>query len=794
MRRTINIFFAFQILLIGFYSCNNKKENIFDADTDPLYTITTPILLKPTENIIALDNFIKDFANIDSIYYTLGKFIYNSKLKTLEITSEFNDIETLSSINIVVDNKTYSIVCRKSDKTNIEINFVPKLTEEISDVKIAGDFNDWNPDNTPMQYIDNCWKSKLTLDKGIYQYQLIVDSVWKNNYPEGDTVSNGIGGYNTLLLVKSHCNANAPQLFTYSHNDHEIIIETNYTPDKLFILWQNQFIPIDLNNFDDNKYRISIPEEAKKIERSNIRVYSSYKGCQSNDLLIPLKNGKVIASTQELSRNDKHYNIMYFMLVDRFYNNCVENDKPVNDNRLAKKANYQGGDLQGINKKLETGYFDDLGINCLWISPIFQNPLTAFKEFPEPRRYYSGYHGYWPISSIDIDTRFGNDSVFKNLVDNAHTKNINVILDFVANHVHQEHPLYQLNKSWATDLNLPDGRKNIRIWDECRLTTWFDTFLPSWDFNNPEVTDTISELAIYWIKKFDIDGFRHDATKHIPEVFWTSLTKKLRTNFPEKTIYQIGETFGSRELINNYVGSDKLDGQFDFNLYFDARNCFADSLCNMKNLAQSLTASLSIYGYNNLMGNITGNHDIIRFITYADKSVLSGEDDKEAGWTRDISVKNKSSYKKLQNLAAFTMSIPGIPCIYYGDEIGMPGAGDPDNRRMMVFNNLNPEQVETFEIFKKLIAIRKENIEFIYGATTIICESENSLILKRQYFDKVSYLLINQSANTKEITLNKNELGIISDYFINFNSKINELSSNYQIVLAPYSFEILTKN
>ncbi|MDD2635631.1 MAG: alpha-amylase family glycosyl hydrolase [Bacteroidales bacterium] len=794
MLRTINLLFAFQVLLIGFYSCNNKKADIFDTEIDPLYTITTPIFLNSTTNIISLENFIKDFKNIDSIYYSSGNYLYNSTQKTIEITNDFNEIDALSSINIVVGNKTYSIVCRKSDKANITINFIPKPSEKFVNVKIAGDFNDWDPDKTPMEFNDDCWKANLRLDKGTYQYQLVVDGVWRNNHPEGDTVLNGIGGYNTLLSVQSQCKASAPQIYTHSYNNQEIIIKTNYTPDKLLILWQNQFIPIDLNNFDSNSYTIQIPEEAKKNQRSDIRIFSSYKGCQSNDLLIPLKNGKVITSTQELSRDDKHYNIMYFMLVDRFFNKCKENDKPLHDNRLPNKSNYQGGDLQGINHKLETGYFEDLGINCLWISSIFQNPTTAFKEFSEPRRYSSGYHGYWPISSVDIDIRFGNDSVFKNLIDNAHAQNTNIILDFVANHVHQDHPLYQSNKSWATELNLPDGRKNIRIWNEYRLTTWFDTFLPSWDFNNPEVTDTISELALYWIKKFDVDGFRHDATKHIPEVFWTNLTKKIQTNFSEKTFFQIGETFGSRELINNYVGSDKLDGQFDFNLYFDVRNCFADSLCDMQKLAQSLNSSLSLYGYNNLMGNITGNHNIIRFITYADKSVLSGEDNKEAGWARDINVKNKLSYKKLQNLAAFTMSIPGIPCIYYGDEIGMPGAGDPDNRRMMIFDNLNPEQKETFEIFKKLISIRKNNIELIYGASFIIHESKNALVLKRQYFDKVSYLLINQSANTKELTLNKNELGIINEYAINFNSEINELSSNYQIILAPYSFELLTKN
>ena len=76
------------------------------------------------------------------------------------------------------------------------------------------------------------------------------------------------------------------------------------------------------------------------------------------------------------------------------------------------------------------------------------------------------------------------------------------------------------------------------------------------------------------LEKYNLDGFRHDATKHIPEIFWETLTLKIKKKYPNKKIYQIGETFGSRELIGRYISSGKLDGQFDFNLYFDMRNVF----------------------------------------------------------------------------------------------------------------------------------------------------------------------------------------------------------------------------
>jgi len=644
-----------------------------------------------------------------------------------------------------------------------------------------------------MQKMEDKWIAKLHLDIGLYQYQLVVDGKWQNNTPNYDTISNGIGGYNTLLDIKDECQSIGFWLKTESFEENEIKIKANYIPESLYILWQNQTIPIDLNNFSDNTYTFNIPDEAKQLKRSYIRVYASYKGCVSNNLLIPLNYGTPVKDTKLLTRDDKHNSIIYFVLVDRFFDGNQENTKKLNDSRVASKSDYYGGDIIGITNQIENNYFNKLGINCLWISPIFQNPDEAYQEFPEPRRYFSGYHGYWPISSFDIDSRFGTEDELKSLITHAHENEINVILDFVANHVHEKNPLYRNNKDWATQLYLEDGRTNIRIWDECRLTTWFDTFLPSWDFNNPKVTDTISEIAIYWLNKYQLDGFRHDATKHIPTIFWKTLTKKIRTQFPDKSILQIGETFGSRQLINSYIGTDMLDGQFDFNLYFDIRNCFADSIANFTQLIESLNASLYTYGHHNLMGNITGNHDLIRFITYADHSILPGEDEKEAGWIRDIQINNKSSYKKLQNLAAFTISIPGIPCIYYGDEIGLPGAGDPDNRRPMQFNNLDSMQNETLITFQKLINTRRNNIEFIYGSTNVISVSKSTLIIKRQYFDHYSFIIFNQSNKTNKININKHLIKDTDDFLKLNNFDILELTENYQISLPPYSFEILTK-
>lgn len=510
---------------------------------------------------------------------------------------------------------------------------------------------------------------------------------------------------------------------------------------------------------EDEVATLTIPQAP--AGRSFLRVYAATHANIYNDMLIPLENGQVIQDAAQLTRHDDQAQVLYSLLVDRFCNGNPSNDQKLNQEDVFDIVDYYGGDISGITKKIKDGFFDELGINTIWVSPITQNPTDAWGKyvFKNGNKYdnsqtytrFSGYHGYWPLYATKIDYRFGNDAELRELIDEAHKHDINIILDYVANHMHIASPTLQEHPTWHTDSLLPDGRRNFELWDEARLTTWFDVHIPTLDLEREDVCDPMSDSALYWLENYEFDGFRHDACKHIPECYWRMLTHKIKTRYPERHIWMIGETYGSPELINTYVKSGMLNAQFDFNVYFTAIHALAGD-GRMSDVNNVILESLATYGAHHTMGNISGNHDQARFASLADGSVSFSESHKEAGWTRNVSPASEEAYKRATLLEVLNLTLPGVPCIYQGDEYGEVGAGDPDNRHPMRFDGLTErEQVMRSDV-QHLIALRRHSMPLMYGEYIPVEASDNTLTFDRVYLGETVRVSINTKNATYQIT------------------------------------------
>ena len=744
-----NILFTF-LLAILLASCGQNNTTYKDTK---IFGLASPIQLTGDSTRIIQSDYFTSPVIIDSIVSD-DSALQVSYIDDYIFIVANQDNRSISNLTLYAEGIPYSFLVKGNTTYNGKYIRLPNNEKRINQLQIKSENRGWTLFN--LLETDDTFRLDYGHYKpGKYQYKLVADGKEIDDPSNPIKISNGMGGFNNVLEVKGPNKDQLPKITTDSFTQTEIIISSEKT-DGVYAYWNNFRIEAKK---EGDKFKLLIPPFAKYEARSHIRVYGYNNVAVSNDLLIPLAKGKVIIDPSKLNNNDWHSSIMYFMMIDRFVDGDTSNNKPVNDPAILAKAQYYGGDIKGITQKIKAGYFQDLGINTIWISPITQNPIDAWGQFNNPDTKFSGYHGYWPITSTSVDYRLGNSADVKEMLRTAHSNGLSVLLDYVANHVHEQHAVYQKHKDWVTPLYLPDGTMNTEKWDEHRLTTWFDTFLPTLDLEKQEVTDFMVDSAIYWITEYDFDGFRHDATKHIPNNFWRTLNKKVKKVSQEKGkyIYQIGETYGSHELINSYIGSGLLDAQFDFNMYDNALPVFATQDESMTRLGEALEASLSTYGYHHLMGNITGNQDKPRFMSYADGTLSFDTpwmEYKRIGWKQTIEVQDSLAYRKMAMFNAFNLTIPGIPIIYYGDEIGMAGAGDPDNRRMMRFENLKKQEAALQKVIGSLIQVRTKNLALVYGDFTIEENTTTKLKYTRRYFDNQVGITLNKEDWTYSISTN----------------------------------------
>jgi glycosidase len=448
--------------------------------------------------------------------------------------------------------------------------------------------------------------------------------------------------------------------------------------------------------------------------------------------------------------------VLYFVFVDRFKNGDPSNDAPLAGVETA--ANYQGGDYQGLLDEINSGYFDSLGVNALWLTVPMDNPDVP--GLGSDGHQYSAYHGYWPQNLDKVEEHFGTMQLLQEVVGAAHAHGIKVLFDYAMNHVHVTAPLYAQHADWFWPVDY-NGKHCVCgqgcAWDGYEgRRCWFTDYLPTWDFQIPEARAASVDNCMFWIKQTGIDGFRLDAVKQIETVWISDLRTRVNKEVDQTKahFYMVGETFdtGNRDLIRQYVSPDLLDGQFDFPLRGAVVENILRRTGTMHDLDNFLATNDSYYP--GVMSTFLGNQDLARVIqTALDQPWGAWDNGGTSNWSNQPMLANyRAPFERLGLGFAFLMTTQGIPLIYYGDEIGMPGSGDPDNRRMMAFSGLSSDQQWLKDRVSKLAQIRHAHPALWKGVRTTVNVTNDTYVYERSSGADVLYVALNRSDTAQNVS------------------------------------------
>lgn len=622
-------------------------------------------------------------------------------------------------------------------------------------VCVAGAFNHWNPQATPLKKIsENRWETNLTLPPGSHPYKMVIDGNWRMDPANSQKTKDGSGNENSQKLVPPHCPG--PVLYADRRETDNLI----FSVAPLDATLNSVSAVVEMPDGTSKETSVEpIDAEHWKVSRKDLPDLAWIRCLGVGPDGSPAVPARARVGDDPKPGSDRHDDILYMALIDRMVDGDPSNNPPP-DPQVERPAQYFGGDLAGLQRLVEEGYFEKIGINTLWLSPVNQNPPAPFQEYKEPRRWYTGYHGYWPVSSAEVEPRFGGTDALTELIKVAKAKNLRVLLDLVLAHVHQDHPLFHKHPDWFGSLTLPDGTQNLRRWDnETQFTTWFEPFLPRFNYDQPKACEFLIQNAADWVERFQLDGFRLDAVKHIPPKFWSAFRAGLRQRLPqarEDSFYLVGETFMDRQGINSFIGPNRLDGQFEFPLYDSLLATFGTQTEDFASLEISAAASDRVFGAETTMSPLLGNHDKSRFLAYADGDLpdLKEPDEFVIGWSKPPKVDHASSYDKLCLAFTFVLTSPGAPTIYYGDEVGMTGAQDPDNRRWLTSpKSLSAGERKVQAHVAKLSALRTAHPALRYGSRRCLLANQNTYAVVRAYFNDRILILYNRSEKPCEFNL-----------------------------------------
>jgi len=440
--------------------------------------------------------------------------------------------------------------------------------------------------------------------------------------------------------------------------------------------------------------------------------------------------------------------VIYLIMPDRFADGDPSNDQPPASTGIYDRAQpraYHGGDLRGIREHLP--YLHDLGVTAIWLTPIWKSAS-------------SDYHGYHPVDFYATDDRMGSLQEYEDLVAEAHKLGIKVLIDYVVNHTGPEHPWVRqppspswfhgtpekhlaplYNFSTLTDPHATeDEKRNV-------LEGWFVDRLPDLNTDDPVVAEYLLDNAMWWTESAHLDGLRLDTFPYSSRRFWSGWLQRFNETYPQ--VNSVGEVSDNDVTIASFFdgGRTQFDGIdthvstiFDYPLYY--------ALHDVILLGQPVRRLIDVlqrdwlYAHPETLVTFFGNHDKPRFAGEANSSI-----------------------EKLKAAFALVLTLRGIPEIYYGDEIGMKGGDDPENRRdfpggfpgdtrnAFVASGRTAEEQQVFHCVQDLLRLRQAHPALRHGAQWHVSWDDTYYAFVRQSSEERLLVIFNNAATPRDIPI-----------------------------------------
>lgn len=466
-----------------------------------------------------------------------------------------------------------------------------------------------------------------------------------------------------------------------------------------------------------------------------VRYFCEYGIVESYDFNIAYLNSFQYAY---INRNDIVENVgwlnnavFYQVFPDRFLKASKKDESYINAkwNELPHPKSFYGGDLDGICSKLD--YIKSLNVNALYLTPVFCGISN---------------HKYDIYDYYTVDPMFGGNDALKRLVEGCHKRGMKIVLDAVFNHISDRSVQFQDvlrngDKSEFFKWFVIDGDKvNNQRDNYCQFASC--PYMPKLDTSNKDVQRYLLDVATYWIRQYDIDGWRLDVSDEVSHDFWRMMRKAVKEVKPDAVM--IGENWHNSE---SYLGGDQFDSIMNYAFTKQMVDYFVHEKIDEVELVQQLNGLLMRYTdtTNNMMFNLLDCHDTDRFYSLV-----------------------KCNKDKYLSALAMMVFMTGSCNVYYGDEILTEGGYDPDNRRTFDWNKLNdPSTVQFTRQLTSLLALKRQPA--LQRGDISICEVDGDVTIKRSC-----------DVQTVRLTVSKQKGVFVEEWF--GNGVAENISNKYYLI------------